>query len=87
MTNPLNVQHGGTHYKALAIQPVEYAQRNELNFCEASVVKYITRHRDKNGKEDLQKAIHFIQMLIAFEYPETAAPKVVKKIKKKMRKT
>lgn len=70
MSNPHSSQVGGNHYKDLAIQPVEYIHRNGLGFCEGCVVKYVSRHRNKNGKQDLQKAIHFLEMLIAMEYPE-----------------
>jgi len=81
--NPLDIQHGGTHYKDLAIQPAEYCQRNNLPFCESSAIKYITRHASKNGIEDIKKAIHFLQMLLDFTYqtkcevtyPETNKPK------------
>lgn len=66
----LEDQVGGGHYKSLEIQPVEFCHRNKLGFCESSVVKYVTRHRDKNGKQDLEKAIHFLQLLIEMEYPE-----------------
>jgi len=61
-------QVGGDHYKKLAIQPAEYCQRNQLNFCESCVVKYVTRHRVKNGREDIEKAIHFLKLLIEIEY-------------------
>ena len=67
---PLNKQVGGAHYKDLPIQPVEYCQRNGLQFCEASVVKYVSRHREKNGAQDIQKAIHFLEMLLEIEYPD-----------------
>lgn len=60
-------QVGGTHYKT-AIQPVQYIHANGLNFFEGNVIKYITRHRSKGGKADLEKAIHYIEMLIQFEY-------------------
>lgn len=66
----LNSQEGGTHYKTLAIQPVEYAHRNGLNFCQGSIVKYVTRYGSKNGKQDLLKARHFIDLLIELEYPD-----------------
>lgn len=68
--NPFNVQVGGSYYKKLKIQPMEYAYHNKLDMCQASVVKYVTRFRDKNGKQDLEKAKHIIDMLIAFEYGE-----------------
>ena len=70
MSDPLAEQHGGNHYKGRGIQPVQYAFANGLDFFQGSVVKYITRFRDKGGKQDLEKAKHFIEMLIALEYPE-----------------
>lgn len=62
------IQVGGNHYKDLKIQPIEYIHANGLNFLEGNVVKYITRHRNKNGKQDLEKAKHCIDLLIEFEY-------------------
>ncbi len=69
----LDQQVGGGHYKGLAIQPVEYCQRNNLGFCESSVVKYVTRWKEKSGVEDLRKARHFIDLLI--EITESEAKK------------
>lgn len=68
----LDSQVGGGHYKDLPIQPVEYCQRNRLGFCESSVVKYVTRHRQKNGRQDIEKAIHFLRLLLEIDYPEEA---------------
>lgn len=68
--NAKQTQVGGSHYKELPIQPVEYCQRNRLGFCESSVIKYVSRHREKGGKQDLEKAIHFLQLLIELEYLE-----------------
>jgi hypothetical protein len=65
-----DTQVGGGHYKELAIQPLEYCQKNRLNMAESGVVKYVTRHRFKNGKEDILKAIHLLEMLLELEYPE-----------------
>jgi len=65
---PLDTQVAGGHYKAMKIQPVEYNHANQLGFCEGSVVKYISRHRSKNGLEDLKKAHHFIELLMKLEY-------------------
>lgn len=62
-------QIGGSHYKNLAIQPVEYCHKNGLGFIESSVVKYVSRWRDKNGLEDLKKARHFLDLLIEMETP------------------
>ena len=68
--NPLNVQEGGKHYKQFSIQPVEFITKNNLGFCEGNIIKYITRHKHKNGLEDLKKAKHYIDLLIALEYGE-----------------
>jgi len=67
----LDVQEGGGHYKDRAIQPIEYIAANHLNFCEGSIVKYITRWRDKGGEQDLQKIKHYVDLLIELErkYP------------------
>ena len=66
--NAMEKQVGGYHYKKYAIQLMEYAFRNHLDPLQFSVVKYITRFRDKKGKEDLEKAKHCIDMLIELEY-------------------
>ena len=66
----LDIQVDGTHYKNMAIQPIEFCQRNKLNFCESNVIKYVCRHRDKNGARDLKKAIHNLQIILELEYPE-----------------
>ena len=60
-------QVGGNHYSKLAIQPVEYIHKNKIPFIEGSVIKYVTRWRDKGGIKDLQKAKHFIELLIELE--------------------
>lgn len=60
-------QVGGKHYK-LKIQPIDFIVENQIPFIEANVIKYVTRHREKNGKQDLQKAIHYLEMLIEREY-------------------
>lgn len=70
MSDVYKQETGGTHYLGLAITPVEYAMRNRLDACQFSVVKYVTRFRDKGGKEDLEKAKDFIDMLINSEYGE-----------------
>lgn len=67
----LQVQEGGDHYKKLKIQPVEYIHANGLPFAEGSVIKYVTRWRDKNGIADLKKARHFLDLLIELETKAT----------------
>jgi hypothetical protein len=66
----LKKQVGGDHYRKLKIQPIEYALANNLGICEHAVVKYVSRWKDKNGVEDLRKAIHYIEMLIQREINE-----------------
>lgn len=66
--SPKDIQVGGEHYKNFAIQPVEFCQKNELNFCESAVIKYVCRHRDKNGEQDIRKAIHFLHLLLELDY-------------------
>ncbi len=63
----LCAQVGGDHYKKLKIQPVEYIHANGIGYFEGNVVKYITRWRDKGGIKDLEKAKHYIELLIQLE--------------------
>jgi hypothetical protein len=64
---PLDVQVGGGHYKSLKIQPIEYIHANGLPYCEANIVKYITRWKSKNGLQDLEKVKHYVDLLIQLE--------------------
>lgn len=72
--SPLSVQVGGEHYKGRGIQPVEFSHANGLPFIEGSVVKYVTRWRDKGGLEDLKKARHYLDLLIELEERPTRPP-------------
>jgi hypothetical protein len=65
----LDTQIGGSHYKDCNIQPIEYIEANKLGFVEGNIIKYVTRHESKGGKADLEKAKHFIDLLIQFRYP------------------
>ena len=67
----LQEQVGGKHYRSLKIQPSKFVVENELLYPEGCAIKYIIRHRDKNGKEDILKAIHFLEMIIERDYSET----------------
>ena len=67
---PSDLQSGGTHYKGFAIQPAEYIHKNGIGFLAGAVVKYVTRYKLKNGRQDLEKAIHCLQMMIEYDYPE-----------------
>ena len=61
-------QIGGNHYKGFAIQPTEFIVKNNIPFLEGNVIKYVCRHRHKNGRQDIEKAIHCLQMLLEYEY-------------------
>jgi hypothetical protein len=61
------VQHGGTHYKVLPIQPWDFIVANGIGFLEGNAIKYLTRWRDKGGVEDLRKARHYVDKLIELE--------------------
>ena len=65
--SPIATQVGGDHYKKLRIQPIEYIHANGIPFAEGNVIKYVTRWRDKGGIRDLEKAKHFIELLIELE--------------------
>lgn len=66
-SKPLDVQIGGDHYKSMTIQPMEYSMANKLDACQHTIIKYVTRFRDKGGIQDLEKAKHCIDLLIHFE--------------------
>jgi len=63
----LHKQVDGNHYKDMAIQPVEYIHANGIGYFEGNVIKYVTRWRAKNGIADLEKAKHYIELLIELE--------------------
>lgn len=63
-TNALDVQVAGNHYKELPIQPVEYIYANNIGYFEGNVIKYVTRWKEKGGIKDLEKAKHYIDLLI-----------------------
>lgn len=63
----LERQVSGEHYKSLKIQPIEFIHANGIPFAEGSVIKYVTRWRNKGGLADLEKAKHFLEILIELE--------------------
>tara|TARA_R110000772_G_scaffold375_1_gene1325 strand:+ start:409 stop:672 length:264 start_codon:yes stop_codon:yes gene_type:complete len=56
-------QVDGDHYQ-LPIQPIDFIVKNNIPFREANVIKYIVRHQNKNGKKDIEKAMHYLQMIL-----------------------
>ena len=64
-------QHGGNHYSNFKIQPSKFINANHLPFSEGNAIKYICRHPYKGKKEDLKKAIHYIEMIMERDYEDT----------------
>ena len=64
-------QIGGSHYRSLKIQPSKFVVENKLLYPEGNVIKYVLRHQDKGGKQDLEKAKHMIDMIIERDYSKT----------------
>ena len=63
MISTLKKQVGGNHYRQFTIQPIEFIVKNNLPFIEGNIVKYICRWQDKGGIEDLDKVIHYAELL------------------------
>lgn len=63
----LKTQIGGDHYRKMVIQPIEYIYANKIPFIEGCIIKYASRWRDKGGIRDLEKIIHFAQLLMELE--------------------
>ena len=71
MSDVYKKQIGGDHYQSMTIQPSEFINKNNLPFAEGSAIKYICRHKYKGKKEDLKKAIHYVEMIIERDYEDT----------------
>lgn len=69
-TSALDKQVSGNHYKDCGIQPIEYIHANGLDYFEGNVIKYTTRHSKKNGKADIEKAIHYLEMILELKYKD-----------------
>jgi len=85
MSKTKAIQIGGNHYKVMKIQPIEYILANDLNFVEASVVKYVSRWRNKGGLDDLRKAEHLLRFLIEHEELNNHANSKEKEIQNEVR--
>lgn len=66
-TSALEKQVGGDHYKQFTIQPIEFINANNLSYMQGNVIKYVVRYSFKDGLTDLEKAKHYIEMMIEFE--------------------
>ena len=62
-------QIGGSHYRKMKIQPSEFINKNNLPFAEGNAIKYICRHKHKGERQDLEKAKHYIDMILERDYP------------------
>lgn len=60
--NALTTQIGGNHYATMKYQPIKFAMDAQLNPVQFSIVKYVSRYKNKNGLQDLQKALHFCEI-------------------------
>lgn len=65
----LDTQVAGNHYKCFKIQPFEFFHTNQLPFHKADIIKRIMRYDlpTGKGKQDLEKIIHEVQMIIELE--------------------
>jgi len=68
MSKPSQTQVGGQHYRGMPIQVSEFVHRNNLGWCEGNAVKYICRHHLKGGSADIDKAIHYLELLKEWSY-------------------
>ena len=66
--NPYLKQVSGTHYMYMKIQPSVFANENKLLFAEGNAIKYICRHQSKGKLQDIEKAIHYLEMIIERDY-------------------
>ena len=64
----LEKQVGGKHYRNMNIQPAEFINENKLLFAEGNAIKYICRHQSKGKADDIQKAIHYLEMILERDY-------------------
>lgn len=65
--SPLDIQVGGEHYNS-KFQPIELMERVRMFPSCANVLKYVFRHKQKNGKQDLEKALHYCAFIKQFGY-------------------
>jgi hypothetical protein len=76
----LELQVGGSHYKDMRIQPVEFIHANNIGYLEGNVIKYVSRWKSKNGIADLEKAKHYIELLIELATKEESAEYQIQEI-------
>ena len=73
MDNVIKFTLGGIKVTKMDCQPIDYILQNNLDYCEANVIKYISRHKTKNKKQDILKAIHYCEIILRTQYAEEAS--------------
>ena len=66
--NSLKKQVDGNHYSKMKIQSAEFINENKLLFAEGNAIKYICRHQSKGKRQDIEKAIHYLEMILERDY-------------------
>ena len=64
----LDKQIDGDNYKGMKIQPAQFINENQLLFAEGNAIKYICRHKLKGKQKDIEKAIHYLEMILERDY-------------------
>lgn len=67
MSKASKKQIGGSHYRKYGYQPTKFINDLNLSFIQGNIIKYVLRHKDKNGIEDINKAIHYAEMAIEWD--------------------
>ena len=66
----LTSQVDGNHYTSMKIQPAEFINENKILFAEGNAIKYICRHQKKGKRKDIEKAIHYLEMILERDYDD-----------------
>ncbi len=66
----LSSQVDGNHYTSMKIQPAEFINENQILFAEGNAIKYICRHQKKGKRKDIEKAIHYLEMILERDYDD-----------------
>ena len=66
----LSKQVDGNHYNSMKIQPAEFINENKILFAEGNANKYICRHQKKGKRKDIEKAIHYLEMILERDYDD-----------------
>ena len=82
--NSLEDQIGGKHYRDMKIQPAEFINENNLQFAEGNAIKYICRHPHKGKRKDIEKAIHYLEMILERDYDKWITNNTTRKKSKRV---